>query len=194
MKLSELILKTRSYRRFDESHRISAAALENLVDLARLSASGANRQPLKYMIYNSAADCQMIFPSLLWAASLKDWDGPEDGERPSGYIVILGDKKISDVFGVDHGIAAQSIMLGASEAGLGGCMIASIKKAELRNALMIPDQYEILLVLALGKPVENIVIDDIKEGDTKYWRDGEKNHHVPKRTLKEIIIDFKSKH
>lgn len=194
MKLSELILKTRSYRRFDESHRIEAALLENLVDLARLSASGANRQPLKYLIYNSADDCMKIFPSLLWAASLKDWDGPEPGERPSGYIIVLGDKTISDVFGVDHGIAAQSIMLGASEAGLGGCMIASIKKAELRSTIMIPDQYEILLVLSLGKPVENVVIDDIKEGDTKYWRDAEKKHHVPKRTLKEIIIDFKPKH
>jgi len=79
-------------------------------------------------------------------------------------------------------------MLGATEAGLGGCMIASIKKELLRNELNIPGHYEILLILALGKPVENVIIDEIKDGDVKYWRDAEKNHHVPKRRLDELII------
>lgn len=188
MNLKELIFKTRSYRRFEESHRIETPILEELVDLARLSASGANRQPLKYLIYNSPDDCKRIFPSLVWAASLKEWNGPEPGERPSGYIIILGDKSISEVFGVDHGIAAQSIMLGASETGLGGCMIASIKREELRKELALPEKFELLLVLALGKPVEHVILDEIKNGDVKYWRDSEKNHHVPKRSLKELII------
>ena len=188
MKLKELILKTRSYRRFDESQRVSRKTLEDLVDLARLSASGANRQPLKYLIYNSADDCLKIFPSLVWAAYLKDWEGPQQGERPAGYIVVLGDRSISETFGVDHGIASQSIMLGATEKGLGGCIIASIKRDELRNGLVIPENYDILLVLALGKPVENVVIDTIEDGDVKYWRDKDKNHHVPKRPLSEIIL------
>lgn len=188
MNLKDLVFKTRSYRRFDESHRIDYPTLENLVGLARLSASGANRQPLKYMIFNSAEDCTRVYPSLLWAAYLKEWDGPEPGERPSGYIIILGDKDITEGFGVDHGIAAQSIMLGATEAGLGGCMIASIKKDKLREDLRIPERFEILLVLALGKPVENVIVDDIRDGDVRYWRDEKKNHHVPKRPLNELII------
>lgn len=188
MKLKDLVLKTRSYRRFDESHRIEYKQLEELVGLARLSASGSNRQPLKFLLYNSVQDCARVFPSLVWAASLKDWDGPVSGERPSGYIIILGDKTIAESFGVDHGIAAQSIMLGASESELGGCMIASIRRDMLRNELSIPDKYEILLVLALGKPAENIIIDEIKDGDVKYWRDNEQNHHVPKRSLRELII------
>jgi len=188
MALKDLISKNRSYRRFDESFAIDYKTLERLVDLARLSASGANRQPLKYMIFNTPGECSRIFPSVLWAAYLKDWDGPEPGERPSGYIVILGDKSISEVFGVDHGIAAQSMMLGAAEAGLGGCMIASIKKEQLRNELNLPEQFEILLILALGKPVENVIIDQIKDGDVKYWRDEGNNHHVPKRPLDELII------
>ena len=148
-----------------------------------MSASGANKQPLKYLIYNSPKDCERIFPYLSWAGYLTDWPGPDKGERPSGYIIILGDKSISDIFGVDHGIAAQSIMLGATEAGLGGCIIASIKREELADELKIPDKFEILLVLALGKPVEKVIIDDIKDADVKYWRDSEKNHHVPKRKL-----------
>jgi nitroreductase len=188
MNLKELILKNRSYRRFDESYFIGSGTLESLIDLARLSASGANRQPLKYMICNTPSECERIFPSLIWAAYLKEWAGPAKGERPSGYIIILGDKSISEVFGVDHGIAAQSIMLGATEAGLGGCMIASIKREELRKELKIVEKFDILLVLALGKPVEKVIIDHIKEGDVKYWRDDEKNHHVPKRDLDEIII------
>jgi len=188
MKLKEIVLRTRSYRRFNETHRIDYKMLEDLIDLARLSASGANRQPLKYLIYNSPEDCDRVFPSVVWAAYLKDWDGPVKGERPSAYIIILGDKTLAEGFGVDHGIAAQSIMLGATESGLGGCMIASIRREQLRSELKIPDKYEILLILALGKPVENVIIDRIKAGDVKYWRDSERNHHVPKRPLDELII------
>ena len=185
-----MIFRTRSYRRFDEACHIEYRTLEELVDLARLSASAANRQPLKYLIYNSREDCEKVFPSIIWAAYLKDWDGPEQGERPSAYIIILGDKSISEVFGVDHGIAAQSMMLGATAAGFGGCMIASIKREVLRNELKIPERFEILLILALGKPVENVIIEEIKDDDVKYWRDTEKNHHVPKRSLNELIIKF----
>lgn len=190
MALKDLIIKTRSYRRFDESHHIEISKLRSLIDLARLSASGANRQPLKYLIYNSTEDCSRIFPYLVWAGYLEDWYGPERGEWPSGYIVILGDKTITETFGVDHGIAAQSIMLGATEAGLGGCIIASIKRDELRSELKIPDNFEILLVLALGKPIEKIIIDDVKDSDIKYWRDSEKNHHVPKRSIDDLIINL----
>ena len=124
----------------------------------------------------------------MWAGYLNDWPGPDPGERPSAYIIVLGDKAITDNFGVDHGIAAQSIMLGASDMGLGGCMIASIRKDDLRNEFSIPLQYEILLVLAIGKPVEKVVVDDIVNGDVKYWRDENRVHHVPKRTLEEVIL------
>jgi nitroreductase len=188
MNIRDLILKNRSYRRFDQSHRIDTETLKTFVDLARLSPSGANRQPLKYLIYDSPEDCERIFPSLVWAGYLKDWEGPEDGERPSGYIVVLGDKTITEEFGVDHGIAAQSIMLGATEAGLGGCIIASVKRGDLRKELGIPYKLEILLVIALGKPVEKVILREIKDDDVKYWRDSEKNHYVPKRNLDDLII------
>lgn len=188
MELKDIVYKTRSYRRFSESYHVEYKILETLIDLARMSASGANRQPLKYLVYNDPADCSRIFPSLLWAGYLKEWDGPEPGERPSAYIIVLGDKQIAEGFGVDHGIAAQSIMLGATESGLGGCMIASIRRERLRAELRIPEQFDILLVLALGKPVENVIVDEIKEGDVKYWRDEEKNHHVPKRSVGELIL------
>lgn len=188
MALKDIVFRTRSYRRFDESQRISTETLENLVALARLSASGANRQPLKYLLYNTSEDCARVFPSVLWAAYLKEWGGPEPGERPSAYIIVLGDREIAEGFGVDHGIAAQSIMLGATEAGLGGCMIASIRREKLREEFNISERFEILLILALGKPVEKVIIDEIRDGDVKYWRDEKGNHHVPKRPLNDLII------
>ncbi len=189
MNLQELIYKTRSYRRFDESHFIDINILKELVDLARMSASGANRQPLKYLIYNDEKECDRIFPSLAWAGYLEEWHGPQKGERPSGYIIILGDKNVTETFGVDHGIAAQSIMLGATDKGLGGCIIASLRRDDLQNELEIPDNFEILLVLAIGKSVEKIIIDDVKDGDIKYWRDSDLNHHVPKRKLDDLIVN-----
>jgi len=188
MNLQNLIEKTRTYRRFDGNQDISAETLASLVDLARMSASGANRQPLKYMLVTDPAQREILYPCLAWAGYLTTWEGPDPGERPTGYIVILGDKEISESFGIDHGIAAQSIMLGATEAGLGGCIIASVKKERLRAAFDIPKQYEILIVLALGKPVEKVVVETIQNNDVKYWRDEKMNHHVPKRPLDELII------
>lgn len=188
MNLRQLIEKTRTYRRFDEKHAIDTATLVSLVDLARLSASGANRQPLKYILVNDPKQRPAVYSCLAWAPYLTTWEGPDPGQRPTAYIIILGDKEISDSFGVDHGIAAQSIMLGATDAGLGGCIIASVKKEKLRAAMEIPREYEILLVLALGKPVEKVVLETIKNNDVKYWRDDSRVHHVPKRTLDEIIL------
>jgi nitroreductase len=187
--LRELILKNRSYRRFHQAVTIERETLRELVDLARLSASGSNLQPLKFMLSCDADKNAQIFACLGWAAYLKDWPGPVEGERPSAYIVVLGDKEISQSFSVNHGIAAQSILLGATEKGLGGCIIGSVDKQKLAQALEIPGRYEVLLVLALGKPKETVVLETVgPEGDIKYWRDSEGVHHVPKRSLDDIII------
>jgi len=51
-----------------------------------------------------------------------------------------------------------------------------------------PDHYKIIQVLALGKPAEEVVIDEVVDGDIKYWRDENEIHHVPKRSLQELII------
>jgi nitroreductase len=190
MKLKELILKNRSYRRFYQDVPVELETLRGLVDLARLSASGANHQPLKYLLSCGPGKNALVFPQLGWAAYLKNWPGPAEGERPSAYIIILGDTNIKASFGIDPGIAAQSILLGATERGLGGCIIATIRKEKLRQALRIPDQYEILLVLALGKPRETVRIEPLEsDGNIKYWRDEGGMHHVPKRSLNEIILE-----
>ncbi|MFA5554689.1 MAG: nitroreductase family protein [Phycisphaerae bacterium] len=184
----DLVLKNRSYRRFDQKFKIEPQALSELIDLARLSASAANLQPLKYITSSNSKTNALIFETLGWAGYLKDWPGPTEGERPSAYIIILGDTKISKNFGCDHGICAQSILLGAAEIGLGGCMIATIKKDKLAETLQISADYEILLVIAIGKPKECITLEAAKSNEIKYWRDSQGVHHVPKRSLEEIII------
>lgn len=186
--LKDLIIKNRSYRRFYQDHKVSIDDLRKLVDLARLSASGRNLQPLKYYLSADAVTNEKVFSTLAWAGYLKDWDGPEEGEKPSAYIVILGDTRLSNNFMCDHGIASQSILLGAVEKGLGGCIFASVKREKLKELLKMEDHFEVLLVLAIGKPKEDVVIEDVVNGDIKYYRDEKLRHHVPKRSLEEIII------
>ena len=187
--IRDLVLKNRSYRRFYQDVAVDLETLRELVDLARLSASGANKQPLKYILSCGPEKNALIFPHLDWAGYLQDWPGPAEGERPAAYIVILGDTEIRPSFGCDHGIAAQSILLGATEKGLGGCIIASVQREKLCQALEIPSGYEILLVLALGQPKETVVIESVgPDGDIRYWRDDQGVHHVPKRSLDEIIV------
>jgi nitroreductase len=187
--LKELIQKNRSYRRFHEEVAIGRETLLELIDMARLSASSGNLQPLKYLLADSPYMNEKIFPHLQWAGYLTDWPGPAKGERPSAYIVILHDTKISKTINCDHGIAAQSILLGATKRGLGGCIIASMNKSELIAALKIPEHLQILLVIALGKPNEKVKIEEIDvDGDIKYWRDEKGVHHVPKRKLKDILL------
>ena len=187
--IRDLVVATRSVRRFHQSTAVDLETLRQLVDLARLSASAANLQPLKYILSCDRERNALIFPLLAWAGYLKDWPGPVEGERPAAYIVILGDKDLRQSFDCDHGIAAQSILLGATERGLAGCIIASIQRRELREALAIPEHLEILLVLALGRAKEKVVVEPVgPEGDIKYWRDTDGVHHVPKRALEEIIV------
>lgn len=187
--IRELILRNRSYRRFYQDIAVTEDTLRELVDLARLSASVANLQPLKYVLSAQAERNALIFPTLAWAGYLNDWPGPAEGERPAAYIIVLGDTQIANSFATDLGVAAQSILLGAAEKGLGGCMIGSVKKEELRRALDIPERYQVLLALALGKPKEKVTIEPLAaDGSIRYWRDAEGGHHVPKRALEDLIL------
>ncbi|MFC1621325.1 nitroreductase family protein [Candidatus Omnitrophota bacterium] len=188
--IKDLIIKNRSYRRFYQEFAIGRETLKELIDIARFSPSAANMQPLKYILSCDPENNALVFPHLAWAGYLKNWFGPQEGEKPSAYIIIIGDTTIAKNFYCDHGIAAQSVLLAAAEKGLGGCIIGSIDRDNLRKDLQIPHKYEILLVLALGKPREVVKIETSKDGDIKYWRDSKGEHHVPKRPLDEIIQEI----
>lgn len=184
-----LVAANRSCRRFDNSVKLDTQTLKALVDLARMTPSAANKQPLKYMIVADPAKNDDVFSCLAWAAYLKNWKGPQKHEQPTGYIVIMGDTTIADNFWCDHGIVAQTMLLGARAKGLAGCIFGAINIKRLKEKLNIGDHLEVKLVLALGKPVEQVQIDDLGEdGDIRYWRDENQVHHVPKRKLEDLIV------
>ena len=184
----DLLQKNRSYRRFDEEARISEEQLREWVGLTRLCASARNAQPLKYVAVWIAGECEAVFETLAWAGYLTDWDGPEKGERPSAYLVQVLDTRISENCLCDDGIQIQTILLAAVEKGYGGCVIKSFKNEKLRAVLGLPDFLKINYVIALGKPCEKVVIEDMRDNEFKYWRDAEQVHHVPKRKAEELWV------
>jgi nitroreductase len=187
--LEELVRRNRSYRRFRQDVPLDLDTLRGLVNLARLSASARNLQVLRYIISCDPATNARIFANLAWAGYLPDWPGPVEGERPAAYIVVLGDPAAGPYLAVDSGLAMQNILLGAVEKDLGGCIIGSVQRKNLNAILNVPEPYEIQFVVALGEPVEKVVIEEVGPGgDLKYWRDDGAVHHVPKRRLEDLLL------
>ena len=188
--LKELVYRCRSYRRFYEDARISKQELRELADLARMTASTANSQALKYRLVEQEEECRKVFDTLGWAAALPDWAGPEEGERPSAYIVVLCDQTLGKNKQIDVGIVSQTMMLGAAEKGYGGCMLATVKRPELAEALGLDlERFTVELVLALGKPKEEVRVVPVgPDGSVKYYRDENQVHYVPKRSLEDILV------
>jgi len=189
MTFKELVARTRSYRRFDQTVNIPKETLESWAELARLVPSSANHQALKFLLINDPELNARVFKSISFAGYLKEWGGPKEGEKPTAYVVILGDTTINQKFDLDAGIAAQTIMLAANEDGFGGVMMGAIKRESLREEMQIPVHLEVVLLLALGKPTEQVVVEETSaEHGIRYYRDAEDVHHVPKRPLSELII------
>ena len=190
MDFLDIVKRTRTYRRFDESKKVSAEELKSLIEFASFTPSGANKMPLKYIISTSAQMNEKIFSCVGWAAYLPDWAGPAAGEKPTGYIVMLRDTSISTQTATDEGIQAEAIMLGATTMGLGGCIMGNVKREELSKFLSLDSRYEIALVLALGYPTEKVIIEKVgTDGNIKYYHDSENVNHVPKRTVDELLLE-----
>jgi nitroreductase len=160
--------------------------LTRCVDAARLSPSGANRQPLKYIIVDDKKLLKPVFDTLKWAGYLPDYQ-PSEAEMPRAYVVILLDTNISSNAGHDAGIAAMSISMVAYDEGLGSCILGAVDRTELRRILSVPDDLLIVLVVSLGYAAEKHVVDKVVEGDIKYWLDKNGVFHVPKREFSDIV-------
>ncbi len=189
--LKDIVMKSRSIRRFDENAVIARSTLAELVDTVRYCPSGGNKQPLRYLLVNDRALNDLVFPCISWAGHLKDWSGPGSGQRPAAYIIILGDTSVSTAFGVDHGIAAQTLMLAAAERGMGGCIIGAMNRNRLREVLAVDPRYELLLMVAVGVPAETVVVDTVDAADdTRYFRGPDGIHHVPKVRTEQLVISL----
>lgn len=190
--LKELLKEDRSYRQFDENFKINPDLLKNLIELTRYCSSGRNLQPLKYYIATDKEQCERIFPLLKWAGYLTDWDGPEEGKRPVAFLIQCLDTDLTNNCLCDDGIQLQAITLGATALGLGCCIIKAFNAVKIKEILELPHNYEPLYVIAIGKPLERILIEDLKgfsEENIKYYRTPDGVHHVPKRLLEDLIIN-----
>lgn len=185
--LTKLLQQNRSIRRFIQNDRIPVEALLRWVGNCCYCASGRNAQALKYVVVHQEEECAKVFPLLTWAGYLKDWPGPAEGERPSAYLIQLLDKDIAANCLCDDGIQLQTIGLSACAEGYGGCIIKAFDNAKLRDLLQLPENLQILYVLALGRPKEKVVIEEMQGGDVKYWRTADGVHHVPKRPASELV-------
>ena len=186
--IEKLIKETRSYRRFDAKREISMTELRAMIESARCSGSAANRQRIRFALVCDKPTCDEMFSNVAFAGYLKEWGGPTESERPTAYIVMMCREETVDVnLAIDMGIAAQSILLTATEMGLGGCMIRSFKKAEF-DRILAKDGYHTAFVICLGKPAERVYLTEVKDGDIKYFRDESDDHAVPKFSLDELIL------
>lgn len=190
--LKDLVLKNRSYRGYDPSRKVTREELAGFVDCARLSPSSVNAQPLKYYLASSEEDAAKLQPLTKWAAALPDITLPHPGKCPPAFIVICQDTAISDAstrFLRDVGIAAQTILLAATEAGLGGCMIGNFDARAVSEALHLKDTLRPMLLVAIGKPDETVVLTEAETGGSvQYYRDENDVHYVPKRRLEDILL------
>ena len=189
--LRDLVEKNRSYRGFDESRKVTREELLQMVDVARLVPSGANLQPLRYRLVFEAEEVKGMNALTRWAKALKDMQLPHPGKYPTAYICVCDDLTVCknpDACRTDVGIAAQTILLQATEQGLGGCMLGNFDRSDVKALLGLPEHLEVVLLLAIGKPDEEITLCDVQDGQTNYWRDGKDVHYVPKRTLEDIVI------
>jgi nitroreductase len=181
----EKIKRRRTIRKYTKEP-VPKDVLVKCVEAARLSPSGMNCQPLKYIIVNDDKLLAEVFGTTSWARYLPNY-GPTKEEMPQAYIIILLDKEIRQNPGHDAGIAAMSISMVAYEEGLGSCILGAINRPKLKKILNIPDSLDIILAVALGHPAENPIVDKVKNGDIKYWLDNSSVLHVPKRELKDLV-------
>ena len=188
--LRELVTQNRTCRSFDRSAPITREVMTDLVDLARITASGMNRQPLRYRILDKECDIQRMMKNARFGTALKDVTLPPVGMEPTGFILIFNDTEAASPDSLalkDVGIAAQTILLAATEQGFAGCMLGSFNPARLCEDFDIPARYAPVLAIALGKSAENAVLVE-EQGSLTYYRDEKGTHCVPKRALTDILI------
>lgn len=186
--LVRLLEANRSYRRFDASRHIDSQNIIDIISLARLCASGRNLQPLKYRIVTEKDELDKVFPLLKWAGYLPEWDGPEVDERPTAYLIQCLDTELTQQCLCDDGLQIEALTLGAVAKGLGCCIIKSFNIPELVDNLGLPSNLRPLYVIAIGYPIEKVMLEEMKDNDVKYYRTPDQVHHVPKRDVKSLII------
>ncbi|WP_072680941.1 nitroreductase family protein [Arcobacter sp. LA11] len=185
--LKTLIQDSRTTRRFKKDAIVNFEDLKEILDLARITSSAKNMQPIKYILVTNKDSVERLTQTAKWAAHLKDWEQKED-EKPSAFILMLNDQMIDGFPMFDAGASFTAISLAAKAKGLATCPMASIDKELCKELFVIPDCYDVMIGIAVGVGAENIKLVDTKKLDTNYYRLEDETHCVPKRTLEQIIV------
>ncbi len=181
----ELLKETRSVRRYEENREIDRDTLVEIAESLRYCPSAANLQRVRIAIITGDL-CQGVFDTLSFAAYLRPWVRPEEGERPVAYMVLMTKTEPDTNLAIDCGIAAEAIALSAREKGIGYCMFRSFNAENLTRVLG-KEGYTSVLVISLGYPKERVEIEDATDS-LKYYRDENGVHHVPKLPLEDLIL------
>lgn len=188
MGIYELICKRRTIRKFKQIP-IEREVLEKLANAARIAPSASNLQPLKYALVYEPEMVKRVFGQVKWAGYITPYGNPGEGEEPTAYIAVLVDTEVrKNGYESDVGAAVENIILAALEEDIGACWMGAIDREAIRSILSIPDRYIINAMVALGYPSETPQIED-ENGSIKYYKDDSGVLHVPKRKLKDIIIN-----
>ena len=184
--LDTLLHHNRSYRGYDPARTVTEAELQELVKVTALTASGMNRQPLRFRLVTEA-EAGKVLPHITLGAALPEEHLPKPGTEPRAFLVICSAVPEDRVVDIDLGFAGQSILLKATEMGLGGIFILNFRKEAVREALGLP--LDPVAVIAIGKPAESVYLQPVtgENPSLRYYRkDGV--HFVPKLTLEQLII------
>lgn len=182
----ELMLSRRSIRQF-KPDPISRDILEKLVNSARLAPSGANLQPLEFVVIDDEGLRRKLFACLRWAAYIAPEGNPKPGCEPVAYVVILVNVDVrKSGYERDVGAAVENMILAAWEERIGSCWIGNADLNRIQKMLKIPENYKVDCVLALGYPDEDPIIEEMKDS-VKYWKDSKGRLHVPKRRLDDVL-------
>ena len=184
--LKTLVQEARTTRRFEKNKKVSLEDLKEILDIARITSSAKNMQPIKYILVTQEEAVLKLAQTAAWAAHLKEWDQSED-ERPSAFIIMLNDQMIDGFPMFDAGASFTAISLAAKTKGLATAPLASIDKNLCKELFVIPDCYDVMIGIALGVSAEEVELVDTNELDTNYYRDEKQTHFVPKRSLEQII-------
>uniref|UniRef100_UPI004057BF68 nitroreductase family protein n=1 Tax=Alistipes sp. TaxID=1872444 RepID=UPI004057BF68 len=183
--LVRLLKHNRSYRGYDASFTVREDQLRRIIEVARLCPSARNQQVLRFrpVLRDEAS---RVLRHIRLGGALPELKLPFPGTEPNAFVVICSTVEESKYVDMDLGIVAQSMLLQAVEIGLGGICIGAFDHAALREELGL--EYEPLLVLAIGRPKEDIELCDCHPGDNlNYYREGGK-HYVPKITTDDLIL------
>lgn len=189
MTLTELAIACRSFRRFTQDP-IPQALLALMTENARISNSGMNAQPIRYVMVTSEEAVAALQPLVHWAAKLpKEIGTPKEGEQPTAFAVLCEEGRHTPATDIDLGIAARTMTLTACEGGVGSCMMTNVEFPKVKEALGLPETWTPRMVIALGYPDHASCIVSVPDsGDTSYYVNEDRDYFVPKRSADEVTL------